>query len=208
MIERHIRGKRQEPARATSGAFPPRGTVNEVWNHGVGKFTAEYHAIPGKGPRAVLLKVTLEGNSGSCLNGQDDKPRVINYEYSLVYGLDGNVDVNNTMACDWISVGGEALYAPLNVLEVAQTQVEGPQPLRERGQRAGARPRQRRRLRPLARVDHAPPTLPRRSATTKPGRPRALFAESRILAAAIPASKRSGPALARRLLPAFRSGGR
>ena len=42
------------------------------------------------------------------LNGQDDKDRVVYYEYSLVYGLDGRVDETNPYAADWISVGGEA----------------------------------------------------------------------------------------------------
>src|SRR5262249_51050517 len=75
MLERHIRGERIALL-ANLRAFPPRGTQNEVWNHGVGKYTATYHSVPGKGDRAVRLEVTLEGNSGSCLNGQDDKPRV------------------------------------------------------------------------------------------------------------------------------------
>ncbi|AGA25510.1 hypothetical protein [Singulisphaera acidiphila] len=127
MIETHIRGNRKALL-ANLRAFPPRGTVNEVWNHGVGKYTATYHAIPGKGPRAVRLEVALEGNSGSSLNGQDDKPRVCNYEYTLVYGLDGRVDLNNIAGNDWISVGGEAQYAPLNILQVTLTRWAGHNP--------------------------------------------------------------------------------
>ena len=42
-------------------AFPPRGTTNEVWNHGIGKYTAKFHAIPGKGDRAVRLEVDARG---------------------------------------------------------------------------------------------------------------------------------------------------
>jgi hypothetical protein len=127
MLERHIRGERINLL-ANLRAFPPRGTVNEVWNHGVGKYTAEYHAVPGKGPRTTRLKVTLEANSGSSLNGQDTKPRLNTYEYILVYGLDGNVDLNNPMGCDWISVGGEAMFAPLNILQVASTRWSGHNP--------------------------------------------------------------------------------
>ncbi|MHC5544742.1 hypothetical protein ACYOEI_41445, partial [Singulisphaera rosea] len=127
MLEKHIRGDKRALL-ANLRAFPPRGTMNEVWNHGVGKYTAEFHAIPGKGPRAVDLKITLEGTSGSCLNGQDDKPRIVNYEYTLVYGLDGNVDLNNPYGCDWISVGGEAMFAPLNMLQVVQTRWAGHNP--------------------------------------------------------------------------------
>jgi hypothetical protein len=127
MLERHIRGQR-EALLANLRAFPPRGTRQEVWNHGVGKYTAEFHAIPGKGPRSVRLKVTIEGNSGSALNGKDEAPRIVHYDYTLVYGLDGSVDQSNPYASDWISIGGEALYAPLNLLQVAQSRWQGHNP--------------------------------------------------------------------------------
>ncbi len=124
MLETHIRGEKK-PLLANLRAFPPRGTVNEVWNHGVYKYIATYSAIPGRGPRAVNLKIEVHANSGSMLNGQDDKDRIVNYEYNLVYGLDGKVDETNPMAADWISVGGEAQYAPLNVLELVESRWGG-----------------------------------------------------------------------------------
>ena len=111
MLETHIRGKKQNLL-GNLRAFPPRGTVNEVWNHGIGKYIATYHAVPGKGERSVRLEVELDANSGSTLNGQDPKPRVIKYEYILVYGLDGKVDETNPYTADWISVGGEAHVLP------------------------------------------------------------------------------------------------
>ena len=120
MLETHVRGERK-PLLANLRAFPPRGTITEVWNHGVYKYIATYTAIPGRGPRAVNLKVELHANSGSSLNGQDDHDRVVNYEYNLVYGLDGKIDETNPMAADWISVGGEAQFAPLNMLELVES---------------------------------------------------------------------------------------
>ena len=124
MLETHIRGEKKALL-ANLRAFPPRGTINEVWNHGVYKYIATYQSIPGRGPRAVKLSVELHANSGSCINGQDDKDRVINYEYNLVYGLDGKIDESNPAAADWISVGGEALFAPLNVLELVESRWAG-----------------------------------------------------------------------------------
>ena len=118
MLERHIRGQ-QQSLLGNLRAFPPRGTVSEVWNHGIGKYTAKFHAIPGKGERSVRLEVELVANTGSSLNGNDDKPRVITYEYSIVYGLNGEVDEANPYGADWIAVGGEAMFAPLNILELA-----------------------------------------------------------------------------------------
>ena len=127
MLENHIRGSKQNLL-ANLRAFPPRGTVNEVWNHGIGKYIATYHAVPGKGERSVRLEVELFANSGSNLNNEDPKPRTVKYEYILVYGLDGRVDVANPYTADWISVGGEAQYCPLNILEVIATRWQGHNP--------------------------------------------------------------------------------
>jgi hypothetical protein len=127
MLETHIRGERKALL-GNLRAFPPRGTTNEVWNHGIGKFTAKYTAVPGKGERAMKLEVALEGNAGSCLNGQDDKPRIVNYVYTVIYGLDGRIDETQALASDWSSVGGEALYCPLNLLEVVETRWQGHNP--------------------------------------------------------------------------------
>ena len=127
MLETHIRGNKQNLL-ANLRAFPPRGTVNEVWNHGIGKYVATFHAVPSKGERSVRLEVEVYGNSGSNLNNEDPKPRVNKYEYVIVYGLDGKVDVANPYTADWISVGGEAQYAPLNILEVSASRWQGHNP--------------------------------------------------------------------------------
>ncbi|MBV8606788.1 MAG: hypothetical protein JO034_04915 [Singulisphaera sp.] len=128
MLERHIRGE-QIILLGNLRAFPPRGTPNEVWNHGVYKYTAQFHAVPGKGPRAVRLEVEVLANSGSCLNGQDDKPRTVSYEYVVVFGLDGLVDQTNPWSADWISVKGDAMYCPLNILQLVGTTWQGHNPM-------------------------------------------------------------------------------
>ncbi len=127
VLETHIRGQKQALL-ANLRAFPPRGTTNEVWNHGVGKFTAKYTAQPGRGERAVKLEVTVEGNAGASLNGADAAPRLITYIYTLVYGLDGRVDETQAYTSDWIGITGEALYCPLNLLEVRETRWQGHNP--------------------------------------------------------------------------------
>ncbi|WP_165243737.1 hypothetical protein [Paludisphaera soli] len=127
MYETHIRGERIALL-SNMRAFPPRGTEAEVWNQAIYKYVAEYKSIPGRGPRAVKINIQVHANSGSSLNGQDDKDRVVHYEYNLVYGLDGRVDETNPAAADWISVGGEALFAPLNVLQVLDSQWAGHNP--------------------------------------------------------------------------------
>ncbi len=127
MLETHIRGEKIALL-GNLRAFPPRGTNNEVWNHGIGKFTARYSSIPGKGERAVKLEVALEANSGSSLNNQDTNPRVINYVYTLVYGLDGKVDETKSGSSDWIGLSGEAMFCPLNILQVVETKWQGHNP--------------------------------------------------------------------------------
>jgi hypothetical protein len=128
MLERHVRGQ-HKTLLANLRAFPPRGTTSEVWNHGVGKYTAKYHSIPGKGERSVRLEVELVANSGSALNGKEEKPRVVTYVYNVVYGLNGEVDETNPWNADWISIGGEALYAPLNILELVESHWAGHNPM-------------------------------------------------------------------------------
>lgn len=127
MLETHIRG-RKIALLSNMRAFPPRGTPAEVWNQAIYKYTAEYKAMPGRGPRATLINIEVRANTGSALNGQDEKDRVVHYEYSIVYGLDGRVDESNPYAADWISVGGEALYTPLNILEVVESVWAGHNP--------------------------------------------------------------------------------
>ena len=76
--------------------------------------------FPARAPAAIRLEVEIHANSGSTANGQDDKPRIIKYEYTLVYGPDGRVDETNPYAADWIAVGGKAMFAPLNLLQLSE----------------------------------------------------------------------------------------
>jgi hypothetical protein len=127
MLEGHIRGKRQALL-SNMRAFPPNGMPNEVWNHGVGNYSATYYAIPGKGERSVRVVMDIEANTGSNLNNQDPNPRKVTYEYTIVYGLDGLVDETKAYQCDWIAVRGDALFCPLNVLEVTNSRWAGHNP--------------------------------------------------------------------------------
>lgn len=127
LLEEFLRGRRKALL-SNMRAFPPRGTPNEVWNHGLGKYTATYQAVQGRGERSVRIKMETVANTGSSLNGHDDKLRVNTYEYIVVYGLDGKVDLSNPWACDWIAVGGEAMFAPLNVMEVLESRWQGHNP--------------------------------------------------------------------------------
>ena len=127
VLEQHVRGRRQAIL-GNLRAFPPNGTATEVWNHGIGKYVCRFHAIPGKGERAVRLELDVYGNSGSNLNNSDNKPRIVKYEYTLTYALNGQVDESNPYANDWLSVGGEAMYAPLNLLEVVESRWAGHNP--------------------------------------------------------------------------------
>jgi hypothetical protein len=127
MLETYLRGKRQSLLGNLRG-FPPNGTADEVWNHGLRKYTAKYHAVPGRGERSVRVEMELTANTGANLNEQDPKPRVNKYEYIVVYGLNGEVDESQTAMSDWIGLGGEALWAPLNVMEVRSSRWQGHNP--------------------------------------------------------------------------------
>ena len=94
----------------------------------MGVYTARVSSVTGGDVRTVHLDVVVEANSGSSLSGQDDHPRLIRYTYTLAYDRDGRVDESRLDATDWISVGGEALYAPLNLMEIQATRWAGHNP--------------------------------------------------------------------------------
>jgi hypothetical protein len=127
MLETHIRGRRKALL-ANLRAFPPNGQPTEVWNHGVGRYVATLAAVPGRGERSVRVRVEVTSNTGSNLNEGDRKPRVNTYEYIVVYGLNGEVDESQPQLADWIAVGGQAMYAPLNLMEVVSSRWQGHNP--------------------------------------------------------------------------------
>jgi hypothetical protein len=67
-------------------------------------------------------------NTGASLNGEDDRPRIIRYDYVLSYAPNGEVDESNPWGADWQSVSGDAMYCPLNLLEVLSTRWQGYNP--------------------------------------------------------------------------------
>ena len=156
MLETHIRGDRQALL-GNLRAFPPRGTNNEVWNHGIGKYIATYHAIPGKGrapsgsrssstptpARASTVRTTSPGSSSTST------------PWSTV-STAGSTRPTPTPPTGSRSAA-RRMFAPLNILQVVGTTWAGPQPDGHRGQRPVARHGQRRRRQPVRRC--APPTF-------------------------------------------------
>jgi hypothetical protein len=127
MLETHIRGNRKALL-SNLRAFPPTGKPNEVWNHGIGKYTMTFHAVPGQNPRTVRVELELLGNSGSNLNNGDNKPRKNTYEYIVTYAINGVADETGAGYADWMACGAEAMFAPLNVMEVVESRWQGHNP--------------------------------------------------------------------------------
>jgi hypothetical protein len=127
MFEVHIRGQ-QIPLLSNFRAFPPRGTIDEVWNHAIGTYAARYTAVPGADVHTAAIEVELVASSGSSLDGQEEGPRVARYTYRLTYGADGNVDLNQAYLNDWIAIDGQVQFAPLNVIEIVASTWAGHNP--------------------------------------------------------------------------------
>ena len=95
MLETHIRGEKK-PLLANLRAFPPRGTINEVWNHG----DLQVHRRPTRPSPAAARAPSRSSSSctptpARCSTARTTRTGSINYEYNLVYGLDGKVDETN-----------------------------------------------------------------------------------------------------------------
>jgi hypothetical protein len=65
MLETHIRGER-EPLVANLRAFPPRGTINEVWNPGIYTYVASYHASRAADPAVCGSSWICAATPGRC----------------------------------------------------------------------------------------------------------------------------------------------
>ena len=127
LLETHVRG-RQIPLLSNMRAFPPRGTVDEVWNHAIVAYTARFTGVPGADVHTAAIEVDLVANSGSSLDGQDESRRTVRYAYTLIYGPDGEVDLNQAYLDDWTAIDGQAVYAPLNVIEIVGCRWSGHNP--------------------------------------------------------------------------------
>ena len=49
-------------------------------------------------------------------------------DYEVSYDVAGAIDLSPDSFHDWIAVGGEALYPPLNLMEVVETKWQGHNP--------------------------------------------------------------------------------
>ena len=120
-------GTKANPARQYAGLPAPRNLRRSLES----RRRQIHRQIPRRSrPQRARPRIDVEiyANSGSCINGQDDKPRVVNYSYVIPYNVNGEVDDSRAGEADWLSVSGEALFAPLNVLEVVQSWWQGHNP--------------------------------------------------------------------------------
>ena len=99
---------------------------SEVWNHAVYKFLASYEEAPGGNEKIVKITNELFANEDlePVSNGGGD--RELDYVYIVEYTAGGAVDTTGTK--DFISVAGEASFAPSNLLHVTAAAWGGANP--------------------------------------------------------------------------------
>ena len=144
MLETHIRGEKK-PLLANLRAFPPRGTINEVWNHGVYKYIATYTAIPGRGPacRQDLGRAARQLGLDAQRPGRQGPGRQLRVQPGLRPGRQGRRDQPGGGRLD---LGGRrSAVRPVERARAGRIALGRPQPASDRGERPVARPGQRRR---------------------------------------------------------------
>ena len=121
-------GATSKTSSATSGLSRLEGPSTRSGTTGSASTSRPTTPSPGKGERSVRLEVEIHANSGSNLNNEDPKPRVNKYEYIIVYGLDGKVDLTNPTPPTGSRSAARPSTAPLNILEVVSTRWAGHNP--------------------------------------------------------------------------------
>ncbi len=126
VIETHIRAQHQALL-SNLRADAPKGTPGEVWNFGIGRYTAKLQAVPNQPVRTVCVDLEIVANSDHSLADQGPKVHVNQYKYVVTYETDGSVAEKGF--ADWISCGGKAMYCPESLMEVLESRWQGHNPL-------------------------------------------------------------------------------
>ena len=113
-LQSNLRAAPSLPAR-------PPPTPDAVWNHAIHEFFADYTEAEGGNERVVQIHITLQANGDERPPSDTEMDREVIYEYIITYLPNGIPDPTLQGTSDWISVSGEAVYAPGNLLHVVGT---------------------------------------------------------------------------------------
>lgn len=118
-LEKHVKSARiplYAQLRADGGA------ATEIWNHAVFKFAATFQEAPGGNEKVVKITNLVTANDDYTPPTDDLATRDPEYVYIITYSTNGEATVVTRPGTDWISVGGEASFAPA-ILRVVNTPV-------------------------------------------------------------------------------------
>lgn len=88
-----------------------------VWNHAIWKYSSIYEEAPGGNENIVRIETMIYANADHVPPTDDVTDRINNYIYIIQYdsGTPKNVQ---PFSHDWISLSGDAAYAPQSVVYV------------------------------------------------------------------------------------------
>ena len=89
------------------------GTADQVWNHAVFKFSATFEEAPGGDEKVVKITNLVTANDDHAPPTGDLDTRDPQYVYIISYDAGGLPDAARPK--DWISVGGDASFAPWGI---------------------------------------------------------------------------------------------
>lgn len=85
---------------------------SQVWNHAVFKFVATFEEAAGDDENVVQITNLVTANDDHEPPTDDLGTRDVEYVYIISYSSNGNVRTAPAARKDWVSVGGEASWAP------------------------------------------------------------------------------------------------
>jgi len=109
ILERHLKSAKS----ALYGQLRSDGGASgEVWNHAVFKFVATYEEAPGGDEKILTINNTMTANDDHTPPTDDLSTRDPVYVYKITYDSSGEPSTAPAATTDWISVGGDASFAP------------------------------------------------------------------------------------------------
>lgn len=109
LLEQYVRSAREA---LYSNMRADGSGSDEVWNHAVYKFEATFEEAPGGNEKTLKIANNVSANGDILPPSTDGRRRQVIYKYIITYQQDGSPDTAAAAAKDWISVEGEASWAP------------------------------------------------------------------------------------------------
>ena len=125
---------KRRPSWPTSAASPPPASPTRSGTTASASSPPSTTPSPARTPARSASRSSSSATPAPTSTSKIPSPASTTTSTSLLYGVNGEIDEVTPGSTDWISVGGDAMYAPLNVMQVVDSRWQGHNPMVNEGE--------------------------------------------------------------------------